>query len=230
MDILENINYETKELRCGICGKWFKPKSRSQFNNLVSKAKRLNRIFYCSNECRRLNNGSVKLICDNCGKEYFIRKTAQHNHSFCSRKCWNEYLKNNSKSIKGKVRYCKFCGKEYIVGKNARGTYCSLECQHKDILKHNAELIEQGLPVSHRVLRNYLIKRYDRCMNPNCKWDWENNKENNPQLELHHIDGNHTNNTLDNTILLCPNCHSLTDNYKFKNAHKSTRDRRKYNK
>ena len=67
-------------------------------------------------------------------------------------------------------------------------------------------------------------------MNPNCKWDWENNKENNPQLELHHIDGNHKNNTLDNTLLLCPNCHSLTDNYKFKNAHKSTRDRRKYNK
>ena len=116
MNILENINYETKELRCGICGKWFKPESRNQFNNLVSKAKRLNRIFYCSNECRRLNNGSLKLICDNCG------------------------------------------------------------------------------------------------------------------LELHHIDGNHKNNTLDNTLLLCPNCHSLTDNYKFKNAHKSTRDRRKYNK
>ena len=48
--------------------------------------------------------------------------------------------------------------------------------------------------------------------------------------QVDHIDGNHKNNTLDNCILLCPNCHSLTDNYKFKKSHKSTRDRRKYYK
>ena len=32
-------------------------------------------------------------------------------------------------------------------------------------------------------------------------------------LEIHHIDGNHLNNNLDNLQLLCPNCHALTDNY-----------------
>lgn len=32
-------------------------------------------------------------------------------------------------------------------------------------------------------------------------------------LELHHIDGDRTNNVLDNLQLLCPNCHSLTDNF-----------------
>ena len=36
-------------------------------------------------------------------------------------------------------------------------------------------------------------------------------------LELHHIDGNRNNNSLDNLILLCPNCHSMTDNFKSKN-------------
>lgn len=36
-------------------------------------------------------------------------------------------------------------------------------------------------------------------------------------LELHHIDGNPKNNQLDNLSLLCPNCHSLTDNYRGKN-------------
>lgn len=36
-------------------------------------------------------------------------------------------------------------------------------------------------------------------------------------LEVHHIDGNRLNNTLENLQLLCPNCHSLTDNYKGKN-------------
>ena len=42
-------------------------------------------------------------------------------------------------------------------------------------------------------------------------------------LELHHIDGNHFNNDLDNLQLLCPNCHSLTDTYcgrKNKTEHK----------
>ena len=32
-------------------------------------------------------------------------------------------------------------------------------------------------------------------------------------LQLHHIDGNPNNNNLDNLQLLCPNCHSQTDNY-----------------
>lgn len=33
-------------------------------------------------------------------------------------------------------------------------------------------------------------------------------------LELHHKDGDRTNNTLSNIELLCPNCHALTDNYR----------------
>lgn len=36
-------------------------------------------------------------------------------------------------------------------------------------------------------------------------------------LELHHIDGNNHNHNLDNLKLLCPNCHSMTDNFKSKN-------------
>ena len=36
-------------------------------------------------------------------------------------------------------------------------------------------------------------------------------------LELHHKDGNHENNNLNNLELLCPNCHALTDTYRGKN-------------
>lgn len=36
-------------------------------------------------------------------------------------------------------------------------------------------------------------------------------------LELHHVDGDNTNNTIDNLKILCPNCHALTDNYRGKN-------------
>ena len=39
-------------------------------------------------------------------------------------------------------------------------------------------------------------------------------------LELHHKDGNRDNNTLDNFMLLCPNCHAFTDSYRGKNCTK----------
>lgn len=35
-------------------------------------------------------------------------------------------------------------------------------------------------------------------------------------LELHHIDGDHNNNKLENLQFLCPNCHAMTDNFKSK--------------
>ena len=39
-------------------------------------------------------------------------------------------------------------------------------------------------------------------------------------LELHHKDGNHNNNTIQNYELLCPNCHAFTDSYRGRNRHK----------
>ncbi len=36
-------------------------------------------------------------------------------------------------------------------------------------------------------------------------------------LELHHRDGDRTNNHLSNLQLVCPNCHAQTDNYRGKN-------------
>jgi len=56
----------------------------------------------------------------------------------------------------------------------------------------------------------YGIKEY-KCENPKCgisEWCDE------PiVLQLHHINGNHYDNRLENLVLLCPNCHSQTSNY-----------------
>ena len=32
-------------------------------------------------------------------------------------------------------------------------------------------------------------------------------------LQLHHINGNNTDNRLENLMFLCPNCHSITENF-----------------
>ncbi len=36
-------------------------------------------------------------------------------------------------------------------------------------------------------------------------------------LELHHVDGDHRNNNVNNLQLICPNCHAQTSTYKNRN-------------
>lgn len=62
------------------------------------------------------------------------------------------------------------------------------------------------------VLNALIALRGHQC--ENCKLTkWQNQDI---TLEVHHIDGNRLNNILENLQLLCPNCHSLTDNYRGK--------------
>lgn len=43
-------------------------------------------------------------------------------------------------------------------------------------------------------------------------------------LEIHHIDGNHLNNKLDNLQILCCNCHALTNNFKGRNQQSTSKN------
>lgn len=50
-----------------------------------------------------------------------------------------------------------------------------------------------------------------------CGWNEVNPYTGNIPIELEHIDGDFTNNHIDNLKLICPNCHSLTKTYKSLN-------------
>ena len=65
--------------------------------------------------------------------------------------------------------------------------------------------------LKNRLLRDRILTH--RCMKCNSI-EWFDKPI---PLELHHIDGNSKNNSLDNLQLLCPNCHTLTPNYRSKN-------------
>lgn len=57
-----------------------------------------------------------------------------------------------------------------------------------------------------------------RCQRCGCDGHWEGGII---SLQLHHKDGNHQNNNLDNLEFLCPNCHALTDSWCKNNRNNS---------
>lgn len=69
-------------------------------------------------------------------------------------------------------------------------------------------------------LKRYLMKlglRENVCENCGIS-EWQGKQLN---LELHHKDGNRNNNCIENLQLLCPNCHSLTKNFRGRNIKKT---------
>jgi hypothetical protein len=114
-------------------------------------------------------------------------------------------------------RLCKVCGKEvglYVA------VYCSNRCQaeHKYrtyINKWKSGEVSGG-KAGHIVsgyVRKYLIERDgEKCSR--CGWAEKNPVTNKVPLEVHHVNGNHTDHSENNVKLLCPNCHSLTPTYR----------------
>jgi len=83
--------------------------------------------------------------------------------------------------------------------------------------KYELENILNGLHPEYQSykLKNKLIEaglKENKC--ECCGITQWNGKE--IKFELHHIDGNSSNNSLSNLRILCPNCHSQTDNFRSK--------------
>lgn len=154
-----------------------------------------------------VNSHNKDKQCLNCGK------LMRFKIKFCSQSCAAIYNNKNRK----KPKFCIYCGNQ-IMKRNA-GKYCSLVCQQK---YHRKQYIEKWLKgeeiggkehYSHYIKNWLLEQNNNRCMNPNCGWDWTKPCT----IEIEHKDGNYLNNRPENLMLICPNCHSQTLTYKGKN-------------
>lgn len=71
---------------------------------------------------------------------------------------------------------------------------------------------------TNKIRKKLLNEGYKKYQCENCGLtEWQGQPI---PLEVHHIDGNRFNNSLDNFQLLCPNCHALTESYRGKNSKK----------
>lgn len=81
-------------------------------------------------------------------------------------------------------------------------------------------LCENSTYNSNNSLKRRLLKeglKENRCENPECGiTEWLGKPI---VLQLHHINGVNNDNRLENLQLLCPNCHSQTDNFAGKNKY-----------
>lgn len=119
--------------------------------------------------------------------------------------------------------YCLNCGKELHQSRSSFGKFCDNRCQQDYI---HAQWIEDwkagknsgvvGEYGTSKHLRKYFFEKYNNCCQL-CGWGEENPYTGTIPLELHHVDGDYTNNAESNLQLLCPNCHSLTETTKSHN-------------
>jgi hypothetical protein len=120
------------------------------------------------------------------------------------------------------MRVCKNCGKE-LKGRFDRKSYCDESCfqssRYKDFIEKwllGFEAGTRGKTATSANIKRYLIEtRGNRC--EKCGWHEVNPTTNKVPIELEHIDGVWNNNKIENLILLCPNCHSLTPTYRSLN-------------
>lgn len=152
----------------------------------------------------------------------------------CRCECGNEKEIQTNHLTNGKIKTCRCCNERFCLNcgiklnKNQQ-KYCSIKCQNAYQRQQYVNDVNNGIASGLKkngettkisdCIRTYLLEKYDyKCQK--CRWGEINPASGKSPLEIHHKDGDKTNNKEDNLELLCPNCHSLTPNYKYLNSKK----------
>lgn len=139
-------------------------------------------IYYYNNLTKSVN--MYKKVCKECGNEF---ETDRKNRSFCSRKCYDDYL---SKHGTGGIRYnlpkeenpnyikvkCEICGKEEYVLNHRAQVYktCSRECASKYLSQLNSKRVTLTCPIcgEEYECKQSKTKHHRTCGKPECRKSW----------------------------------------------------------
>lgn len=120
------------------------------------------------------------------------------------------------------MKICKEC-KEQLTSRSQK-IYCSNSCQMESQYKTYIKQWKSGSKkvsstnISKHIKRYFINKHGEKCSL--CGWSKKHPLSGKVPLEIDHRDGISTNNHEGNLRLICPNCHSLTENYKNLNRGK----------
>jgi hypothetical protein len=121
---------------------------------------------------------------------------------------------------------CKNCQIDWNSSRNSFHKYCSVKCQKDFEFKQNIKNWLNGKtnPLNTNGVIKPFVRKYLFILNNNkcclCGWGKINQTTDKIPLEVDHINGDYRDNRINNLRLLCPNCHSLTSNYKSLNKGK----------
>ena len=165
-------------------------------------------------------NYNVIKICYICNKQYRIALHRQNISKCCSIICRRKYQKyaisgdKNGRFGEGVIRSCNTCNKEYRISPSRNLKYCSKKCQKLNG-KFNPNWKggiskENNLIRSSNKYKEWRLKRMelDKFTCQICKHIGGN-------LEVHHIksQANGGQDTRNNVITLCHNCHKIITSY-----------------
>lgn len=127
------------------------------------------------------------------------------------------------------IHKCLNCGKEFEHRDTSLNKFCSNKCQGEYKKKQTIEKWKNGEYKGSSEYISNTIKEYLVSKNDNkcelCGFEGYNKFTGKTILQVHHKDGNSSNNLEENLQLLCPNCHSMTETFANCGGRKSSRTR-----
>lgn len=131
---------------------------------------------------------------------------------------------NKATSVDGLIQTISAINEKHIT-RNGIQRQCKRLGLNLDDIKPQAksldDILSNKVPFTHtsRLKQKLLDAGYkeDKCECCGQGPEWLGKRL---PLELHHVDGNRENNSLENLKILCPNCHSQTDTFRSKNRKK----------